>query len=1136
MKTTRYFFLLLMQGICFAAVSQNQHVKFQSFGTEKGLSQSNVICILQDSRGFMWFGTQDGLNRYDGYKFTVYKNNPRDPHSLSNNYIKDLLEDTKGNIWVATLGGGLNKFDRETNRFVHYRQDKKNTGGLSDDFVNCITEDSGGDLWIGTETGGLNRMDRKTGRFTSYTYDKNNSNSISDNDVTTIFEDSRHHMWVGTFNGGVNLFDITGGRFTRFQHSDKDGSSLTHNTVLRFFEDRRHRLWIGTRGGGLDMLNFPGKHFLHFKNDPHNSNSLSRDVILSMAGDDKNNLWIGTENGGLSIFNMDTEIFTNYLHDDIDNTSLSNNSIYSIYKDSNNNMWVGTYSGGINLYNKNANQFTHFKHDSSFKSLTNNNILEFIEDSRGNIWIGTDGGGVEMFDPATERFTHFRHQPGNPQSICGDYVISLREDKEHNIWMGTCGDGTTVYNPYKKTFRHIKTDPANDASISGNNVGAIVSDKDKELWLTSWGNGLNHYQSKTGNFIHYKHDSSTVNSVSSDRIIYLFADSKGYIWIGTFDKGLDLFDKKTKTFTHFVHDSSGNSLSDNNIHCIYEDKQGNIWIGTKAGLNRLDRNTHRFTNYFTRDGLPGGHVFGVIEDDKGNLWISTNNGLSRYNPQTKVFKNFSVADGLQSNEFKAHSCLKSSAGALYFGGVNGFNKFYPDSIKENSLESSLVITNFQIFNKEVQVSGDSRDGSPLQKDIAETKGITISYKQSVISFGFAYLNYTISEKKQYAYMLEGFDNAWNEVGTQHTATYTNLNPGTYTFRVKGMNNDGNWSANTASIKLTILPPFWQTWWFKTCAILFVLASLVVFYRIRMQAVIKQKGQLEKQVKERTAEIVLLEREQQNADIEKAVAQGKFEIASEVMHDIGNAVVGFGAYITRIKRSLEGNDPEKLDNLAGFFRVQQPALCTAIGEAKAGALVSMVTGISETQKNNDEEIRKSIFEQLNIITHIQEILNIQRQYIDGQSRPERKPVNIRNIINDSLSMVLALIEKKGIAVTSNVATDLPGIKGDRTRLMQLILNILKNSIEAIDTDAPEKIILINAFTHNDHLVLQIKDNGNGFAEPVAARLFERGFTTKASGSGLGLYNCLTIMESHEGDISLTSEGERKGALATVRFKI
>ena len=1120
MSASRLLFFILLQTLGLAAVSQKQHISLDHLGTDKGLSQSNGTCILQDTRGFMWFGTQDGLNRYDGYKFTVYKNNPKDPASIGNSFVKDLLEDANGNIWVATLGGGLNRFDREKDLFIRYRQDKKDVASLSDDFVNCIATDAGGDLWVGTENGGLNRLDSRTGRFTSYTYDKNNPNSISDNDVTTIFEDSRHRIWVGTFHGGMNLFDKSTGRFTRFQHSGKDNSSLAHNTVLRFFEDQRHRLWIGTRGGGMDLLDLGNSHFRHFKNDLHNPNSLPRDVILSMAGDDKNNLWIGTENGGLSIFNPDTETFANYLHDDIDNSSLSNNSIYSLYKDSHNNMWIGTYSGGINLYNKDANQFPLYNHTSSFNSPGNNNILDFLEDSRGNIWIGTDGGGVELFDPATEKFTHFKHDPSNPQSICGNYVISVREDKDHNIWMGTCGDGTSVYNPSKKTFRLIKKDPANDASISGNNTGAITVDKDKELWISSWGDGFNFYQSQTGKFIRYKHDSANANSVSADRIIYLFADSKGFIWIGTFDKGLDLFDKKTKKFTHFVHDSTRNSLSDNCIHSIYEDRKGNIWISTKSGLNCLDRRSNHFTNYFPRDGLPDALISGVLEDDKGNFWISTNNGLSRYNPETRIFKNFSVADGLQSNEFKSHACLKSSSGAMYFGGVNGFNKFFPDSIRENPFEVPLVVTSFQVFNKEVPISGGKAAGSPLQKDITETREITISYKQSVLSFGFASLNYTIPEKKQYAYRMEGFDQKWNNIGAGHAATYTNLDPGKYIFQVKGLNNDGNWSSAITRLQLTIAPPFWLTWWFKLLVALCTAGCGVGFYGIRMRTIKAQKKELEERV----------------VELDKAVAQGKFEIASDVLHDIGNAVVGFGSYLTRIRRLLDLEKPENLFNLAGFFQTQQPAMELAIGGAKAVAVVNMLNGIAQTQKTNQEEVRNSITEQLNIITQVQEILNIQRQYIVGKESQERKPVNLRSIVNDCLSMLFTTLDKNAIAVALDIPDEIPLIKGDRTRLMQVILSTLRNSLEAIDGNAAEKAISIGMHVTDGLLLVQVLDSGAGFDETTALRLFQKGFTTKPSGAGLGLYNCRAIVESHEGTITITSEGPGKGALVTIKFRI
>jgi len=1120
MKNLHHLLAIWLNAVSVCAFCQPAAPKFTHIGTAAGLSQSNVTCILRDSRGFMWFGTQDGLNRYDGYTFVVYKNNPRNPGSLSNSFIKDLLEDSKGNIWVATLGGGLNKFDREQDRFIHYRQDKTDKGSLSDDFVNCIAEDSRGDLWAGTETGGLNRLDGRTGRFTRYSTDRNDSNSISDNDVTTILEDSRHHIWVGTFHGGMDLLDPGTGHFSRFRHNDHDTGSLSYNTVLRFFEDNRHRLWIATRGGGLDLLNFPDRHFRHFKNDPRNSNSLPRDVVLTLAGDDNNNLWIGTENGGLSIFDPEKGTFTNYMHDDLDNTSLGNNSIYALYRDPYNNMWVGTYSGGADLYNKTANQFTLYKHNSSSNSPGNNNILDFHEDARGNIWIGTDGGGVELFDPATGKFKHFNHILNDPNSVCGNYIICVREDRENNIWMGSCGDGTSVYNPVKKTFRQIKKDPLNETSISGNNTGAITLDKDKELWIASWGDGLNQYQPQTGTFIHYKHDNSNTNSISGDRIITLFTDSKGDIWIGTFDKGLDLFTKKTRTFTHFIHDSSRNSLSDNNIHCIFEDRQGNIWIATKSGLNCLDRQSGHFTNYFTRDGLPDALIFGILEDDRGNLWISTNNGLSRFNPQTRTFKNFSVADGLQSNEFKAHSCLKSASGAMYFGGTNGFNTFYPDSIKDNVYKYPLVITSFQIFNKEVPISAAQEINSPLQKDITETKEINISYKQSVISFGFASLRYTIPEKKQYAYRLQGFDQKWNTTGTSHTATYTNLDPGKYIFEVKSLNDDGTWSSESTSLRLTITPPFWQTWWFRLLAVTSLTAGVVTIHRIRMGVIRGQKKKLEQQV------AVLLD---------KAVAQSKFEIASDILHDIGNAVVGFGSYLTRIRRLLEGSNRDDLQKLAGFFEAQRPAMITALGEAKAGAVITLLNGVQQMQTNNEEEIRQSITEQLNIITRIEEILNIQRQYVTGQEKQERKPVNLRSIINDSLSMLFASIDKAEIAVSLDFPDELPPIKGDRTRLMQLMLNILKNSIEAIDINAAVKTISIRMQRQKDLLILQIRDNGDGFNEVTAGRLFERGFTTKSYGAGLGLYNCRTIAESHEGTISISSEGPGRGSLATIHFK-
>lgn len=1112
------FFWLFLQVISLSVVAQQ--IGFEHLGTARGLSQSNVTCILQDSRGFMWFGTRDGLNKYDGYGFVIYKNSAGDPHSLGNNFITSLIEDKEGNLWIGTWGGGLDRWEREKDRFTHYSH-AKNAGSLSNDFINSLMQDEQGNIWIGTDGGGLNILDPVTGRSTNYIHDDKDAKSLGDNDVTHIFKDSRHRVWIGTSHGGLNLFDRNRHVFTRFLHDDKDSLSLSCNTVWRIFEDSRFRLWIGTKGGGLDLFDPSRARFHHHKNNPTDGNSLATNIVVALCGDEDGKIWVGTENGGISVLDPDKGIFHSYRHDDIDNTSLGNNSIYSLYKDSRGNMWVGTYSSGVELFNKSANKFHHFKHNSSPGSLSNNNVLNLVEDSRNNLWVGTDGGGLELFDRQTGRFIHYRHKAADKNSICGDYVLSVREDSEGSLWVGTWGDGLTVISRKRDQFRHYKSSPSDTAALSGNNIYALTEDKDKEVWVGTYGNGLNLYDRKKDRFLRYRHDDNNPNSISSDRILTLAGDDKGYLWIGTFDGGLDRLDKKTNTFIHYRHDDNKNSLSNNTVNYVYVDSRGNLWICTADGLNRLDSQTGHFTVYSTKDGLPNAMIFGILEDKQGNLWVSTNNGLSRFDPAKRVFTGFSVADGLQSNEFKPHSCFKSVSGMLYFGGINGFNSFFPDSIKEAAYEPPLMITGFQVFNKDVLISSGDTLVTPLKKSITETKEITLSYKNAVISFEFASLNYTIPEKKQYAYRLEGFDKKWNNIGTRRLATYTNLDPGDYIFKVRGLNNNGRWSADTTDIRLIITPPFWQTWWFRLLAAVSIAGSVISFHKVRMSVIQAQKKKLEQQV------AVLLD---------KAVAQGKYEIASDVMHDIGNAVVGFGSYLTRIRRLLEESNRDDLQRLAGFFETNQPAMAAAIGESKAVAVVTMLNGIGKTQKDNQEEIRNSISEQLNIITRIQEILNIQRQYITGQETQERKPVNLRSVINDSMSMLFSSVDKAAIAVSLDLPEDLPPIKGDRTRLMQLILNILKNSIEAIDINAAVKTISLRVQRQEAMLVLLVRDSGSGFNETTAGRLFERGFTTKSTGSGLGLYNCRTIVESHEGSVDITSDGHGKGALTTIRFKI
>jgi len=1115
----RHLLWVLLQLIGLSAFSQVGGFRFARIGTEEGLSQSNVTCILRDSRGFMWFGTRNGLNRYDGYKVIVYMNNAANPSSLANNFIKCLFEDAGGSIWIGTWGGGLDRFDPDKGQFFHYKHDPKDPNSLSDDFVDCIAADHEGILWIGTYQGGLNKMDCRTHRCSRFISDRHDPGSISDDYVTSVMEDSHHRIWAGTYDGGLNLFDRKTSRFSHFEHDARIPASLSYNTITALTEDSAGRIWVATRGRGLDLLDTVTGSFRHFTNDPHHSNSLARDVVLSLAPDGNGNLWIGTENGGLSIYHPSSGVFTNYIHDDIDNTSLSNNSIYSIYRDPQGNMWVGTYSGGVNLFNPDANLFTLYRHTTDPASLGNNNILEFCEAGDGRIWIGTDGGGANLFDPQTGKFTHFMHQPGNPQSLCGNYVICVREDRDRNIWFGTCGDGITVYNPSTNTYRQVKNDPRNSGSLSNDNVPDIAVDQDGDLWVATWGGGLNRYDYAKRRFQRFIH-SADPRSISSDRINNVFADSRGYLWIGTQENGLNRLDKRTGLFTHFVHDDHKNSLSHNMINCIFEDSRGLIWIGTGGGLDCLDSKTGRFTNYFAHDGLQGDIVFGVLEDGKGNLWISTDAGLSEFCPGTGIFTNFSAADGLQSGEFKGHAALRSRSGALYFGGNHGFNVFFPGSISKRAFDPPLVMTGFGIFNQEVPVATPGI-ASPLTSTITATHSITLSYKSTVLSFEFASLNYTIPEKKRYRYMLAGFDPGWNDIGTRRMATYTNLDAGKYVLMVEGLNNNGKWSGRSKSISITITPPFWRTWWFRIGAILCIAGGVIVFHRLRMGILKVQKKKLELQV------AVLLD---------KAVAQGKFEIASDVLHDIGNAVVGFGSYLTRIRRLQDQDSPENMKRLAAYVTANRPALEASLGEVKAGAMITMLGSLAQSQHNSREEITRSVTELLGIIAQIQGILDIQRQYITGQETTERKPVKLKDIVSDSMAMLAGTADRHSICVSMDVANNLPLIKGDRTRLMQVVLNLLKNGMDSVVESGAGKNLSIKAGVEEGWLILRIQDSGSGYTEVVRDRLFERGFTTKPSGAGTGLYNSRVIMESHGGMVDLTSEGAGTGAVAKIAFRL
>lgn len=1051
---------------------QNPDFKFEYITLENGLSQSSVNCTIQDSTGFLWFGTQSGLNRFDGYEFEVFKHNPFDSNSITNDWVQVMVETEPGVLWLGTWSEGLNRFDTVNQKITRYTYTPGNKKGLIHNSIRALHADSAGVLWIGTR-GGLGRLPLGSETFTHYLHIPGDPTSLSHPEVTAIYEDRNNTLWIGTSNG-LNRFNRQTDTFTHFFFHPDDPEGLTGNKISALTGDERGNLWVGTKKSGLNRM-IPGQsRFQRFKHDPAVPAGLCSNTVSSLQIDSGGSLWVGTGNiethgNGLSRLvpnkeNTHWEI-TNYRYkpQGITATStlsryLSDHTILSIYEDRGGTLWFGSFQRGLNKLNKRRAKFHHYSHDpENPHSINSNAVLSFHEDAAGNMWIGTYSGGLNRFHRETRRFSHYPYDGNVPGTTRGDSIWAIFSDHSGQLWLGTGGSGIILFDPTTETFAPFAAGRNDPLHTDANTVSRIIEDRSGFLWIGSWNGGLYLVDKETKEFHHYSTDPA---GGKTESIIELFEDSENVLWLGSYGKGLIRALKSnghgrkplTLHFESFQRkEGDKNSISSNYVNCILEKSTNgkkHLWIGTTYGVNRFDRESNTFTCYSEADGLCNNMVYGMVRDGE-DLWLTTNGGLSKFNTRTLNFKNYDTGDGIQGMEFNMGAHYKSSGGEIYIGGINGINTFFPGSVPRNPNAPPIVITRVSTFD--IPIS--------FPKATYTMNRIQLSHKDRFFSFEFAALDFENPGKSRYAYKLEGFNDDWIPCGGRRYISFSNLTGGEFVFRVKGSNNDGVWNEEGAAIHISITPPFIQTWWFKSLAtLLFISLFLVVLnFRTRRLKQEMDRKHLEDQLKLKT------------------------DFTAMLVHDLRN-----------------------------------PLQCI-IGYSD---LLADETGNDEA-RNFNSRIKQSSDTMLRLINDMLDISKFEA----GKMVIQTEKTSLADIVKENIRLMEPLTEQNHCRFEYRVEP-LPPIAIDPVRMPQVINNLLANAIKFSPKNG---VITITAKTirekNREFQEISVADQGIGIPKEKQNDLFSQYAQLKnnsngpVKGTGLGLAVSRLIVEAHHGTIGI-----------------
>jgi len=852
-------------------------IQFEHISDKNGLSQNTVHCILQGSNGFMWFGTERGLNRYDGYRFTVFPLDKTLSFPSSHLSITAIFEDNLKNIWIGTEKG-LYRLNSKTENieFLDLNIKSKDVKVING-FITCINQDSKNRIWIGTDAGLIQFIsDQKIPRHFSHQAD--NIHSLSNNKIRDIQEDKNGKVWIAT-DEGLNFLDKNGIQIHRTFSNISDSEIVPTGKITCLFIDSGNSLWVGTDGNGLYFLSPGAQKFTHYIHDPDNHNSIGENIITCLGEDINERVWIGYYSAGIDIINKKKNLILHLSYNSNYSPSLSNNKITTLYKDRSNTIWIGTHGSGLNIWNPTMQKFRLYRYiPYSPDGLGIVNINSFCEDNQKKIWIAGDNG-VDQFDPQTGKFLHISEKIWTPGVV--NLLYKKPDSNESILWLGIKnGEHELIKLDLHRLQVFEKYDLNAGFDFKGDMVTTLLAENNNTLWIGT-DHGLFKMNANSGEYISGISESPIINSLSEDYINVLYLTRANILWIGTRKNGLLFYDLANHHINRYLNKPDDlTSLSHNDVLSLVEDQSGDLWVGTSWGLNRFDRQNKNFIRFTTDSGLPGNVINGIIPDRENTLWISTNRGLSRFDGKKKIFRNYDTRDGLQNDQFNPSSCLKSKSDELFFGGIEGFNSFYPQEIQNNNNIPPVKITTFNTINSPEPIGSSMYRQTPTKNLILDQSEIYISTEDNTFAIGFSALNFIFPEKNEYAVMIEGIDEDWNYIGNKNFVIYSGFPPGEYVFKVKASNNDGIWNQEGTAITIHIKSPFWTTWWFRLLGLIVLSITILILYNLWP----KRSKKIEKEEEKITPEVNQPPKEKKHVEEEILASEMKYKHLVETSNE------------------------------------------------------------------------------------------------------------------------------------------------------------------------------------------------------------------------------------------------------------